>query len=79
MWPGSRGQRRSPPSHAASEAGTSPRHAAMALTDFDQDFIRQYLIVALSDALIDHAAVLSEPHAAAIAEGMPVEDPNAHP
>jgi uncharacterized protein len=90
----------------------TPAHAAMALTDFDQDFTRQYLIVTLSDALIDHAAVLARTHAlrgydavqlaaalevwaqipttvlisgdgdlnaAAIAEGMPVEDPDAHP
>src|SRR5262249_351940 len=87
-------------------------NAATALTDFDHDFARQYLIVSMSDALIDHAAVLARTHAlrgydavqlaaalevwsqipttvlisadgdlnaAATAEGMPVEAPNAHP
>ena len=33
------------------------------MTDLDQDFARQYLIVSMSDALIDHAAVLARTHA----------------
>jgi uncharacterized protein len=90
----------------------APANAAMALTDFDYDFAQQYLIVSMSDTLIDHAAVLARTHglrgydavqlaaalevwtqipttvlisgdgdlnAAALAEGMPVDDPNAHP
>jgi predicted nucleic acid-binding protein len=90
----------------------APANAATALTDFDYDFAQQYLIVSMSDALIDHAAVLARTHglrgydavqlaaalevwtqipttvlissdgdlnAAALAEGMPVNDPNAHP
>jgi uncharacterized protein len=90
----------------------APANAVTALTDFDYDFARQYLIVSMSDALIDHAAVLARTHglrgydavqlaaalevwtqipttvlisgdsdlnAAALAEGMPVDDPNAHP
>jgi len=90
----------------------APLDAATALRDFDQDFAQQYLIVGMSDALIDHAAVLARTYAlrgydavqlaaalevwaqipttilisgdgdlnaAAIAEGMPVDDPNSHP
>ena len=90
----------------------APADAITALTDFDQDFAQQYLIVAMSDALIDHAAILARTHglrgydavqlaaalevwsqipsavpisadgelnAAATAEGMAVDDPNAHP
>jgi predicted nucleic acid-binding protein len=90
----------------------APPNAATALTDFDYDFAQQYLIVRMSDALIDHAAVLSRTHglrgydavqlaaalevwtqipttvlisgdsdlnATALAEGMPVDDPNTHP
>lgn len=90
----------------------TPVNAATALIDFDQDFARQYLIVGMSDALIDRAADLARIHAlrgydavqlaaalevwaqipalvlissdgdlnaAAVAEGMPVEDPNTHP
>jgi uncharacterized protein len=90
----------------------APADAITALNDFDQDFAQQYLIVAMSDALIDHAAVLARTHglrgydavqlaaalevwsqipstvlvsgdgdlnAAATAEGMAVDNPNAHP
>ncbi len=90
----------------------TPANAATALRDFDHDFAQQYLTISMSDALIDHAAVLARTHglrgydavqlaaalevwaqipttvlisgdgglnAAAIAEGMPVDDPNAHP
>jgi uncharacterized protein len=37
----------------------APPDAAIALRDFDQDFDQQYLIINMSDALIDHAAVLA--------------------
>jgi uncharacterized protein len=90
----------------------APADAVTALADFQQDFTQQYLIVGMSDALIDHAAALARTYAlrgydavqlaaalevwsqiptmvlisadgdlntAAIAEGMPVDDPNAHP
>jgi uncharacterized protein len=90
----------------------APANAATALADFDLDFAQQYLIIAMSDALIDHAALLARNHglrgydavqlaaalevwaqipttvlisadgdlnAAAAAEGMAVDDPNAHP
>jgi predicted nucleic acid-binding protein len=40
----------------------APADAATALADFDQDFAQQYLIIRMSDALIDHAAVLARTH-----------------
>jgi predicted nucleic acid-binding protein len=40
----------------------APADAITALNDFDQDFAQQYLGVAMSDALIDHAAVLARTH-----------------
>jgi predicted nucleic acid-binding protein len=88
-----------------------PPDAINALMDFDHDFTQQYLIVSMSDAIIDRAAILARTHAlrgydavqlasalevweqipttvlisgdgelnaAAIAEGMPVDDPNTH-
>jgi uncharacterized protein len=90
----------------------SPPDAAVALTDFQQDFGRQYMPVEISAALIAHAGSLARQHAlrgydavqlaaalevvakipslilvsadaalnaAAAAEGLPVDDPNAHP
>jgi uncharacterized protein len=86
--------------------------AITALTDFQQDFGRQYIPVEISAGLIVHAGLLAETHAlraydavqlaaalevrskipalilvsadaalnaAAIAEGLPVDDPNLHP
>lgn len=41
----------------------APANAATALAHFDQDFTRQYVIVSMSDALIDHASVLARTHA----------------
>lgn len=41
----------------------APSDAITALGDFDQDFAQQYLIVGLSDALIDHAAILARTYA----------------
>jgi predicted nucleic acid-binding protein len=40
----------------------APADAITVLNDFDQDFAQQYLIVAMSDAFIDHAAVLARTH-----------------
>jgi predicted nucleic acid-binding protein len=40
----------------------APADAITALNDFDQDFAQQYLIVAMSDALIDRAAILARTH-----------------
>jgi predicted nucleic acid-binding protein len=40
----------------------APANAAMALADFDHDCARQYLIVSMADALIDHAVALARIH-----------------
>jgi predicted nucleic acid-binding protein len=90
----------------------SPPDAATALTDFQQDFGRQYMPVEISAALIAQAGALARQYAlrgydavqlaaalevfaripslilvsadaalnaAAMGEGLPVDDPNAHP
>jgi predicted nucleic acid-binding protein len=90
----------------------TPANAATALTDFQYDFARQYLVIEVSAALVGQAALLARKHAlrgydavqlaaaleiraiepslilvsadgdlnaAAIAEGLPVEDPTNHP
>ncbi|MCI0489596.1 MAG: type II toxin-antitoxin system VapC family toxin [Blastocatellia bacterium] len=97
--------------------GISPTEAALAITQFRQDFDNEYVLVELVKEIIDRAMKLAEVHAlrgydavqlaaalkinadrlslgmpavtlisadaalntAALAEGLAVEDPNAHP